>query len=70
MESSLPLCSQCKKGLLRYYRVRKGTFCSNPHCDYALSRQDLYDGRDRTDLAEVPEETLIALRRERLLPPE
>jgi len=70
MEPSLPLCSQCKKGLLRYYVIRRGTFCSNPHCDFALSRHDLYTGRDRTDLAEVSAETLVALRRERLLPPE
>lgn len=70
MEASLPLCDQCKKGLLHYNRVRHGTFCSNPYCDYALSRHDLFAGRDRTDLSEVSEETLRALRRERLLPPE
>lgn len=70
MAASMPLCSQCKRGLLHYNEVRRGTFCSNPHCDFALSRSDLYAGLDRTDLAEVSPETLAALRKERLLPPE
>lgn len=70
MMPGMPICGQCKKGLLRYFAVRRGTFCSNPHCDFALSRHDLYAGLDRTDLEEVSPKTLASLRRERLLPPE
>jgi len=64
-----PLCNLCRQGILHYNDVWKGTFCSNPDCDYALSHLDLFAGSNRTELADIHDRTLRSMRRDRLLPP-